>query len=314
MIQLGKLQKIEIRKVWPKEDANFTPWLAQEDNIALLGEELNIELEVQAQEQYVGPFRADILCKDTANGDFVLIENQFGKTDHTHLGQIMTYAAGLKAVTIIWIAEKFVDEHRAALDWLNNITDETVEFFGIEIELYTIGNSAPAPMFNIVCKPNDWSKSIKRNPNPGNLTDTKILQQEYWQALKDFAISKKAPFRMQKPQPQHWTSITIGKSNIFVSVLANTRDKCLAVHLDVIGNDSLENFRKLRKLCESDSYVSLSKDLKWNENEGRKQHQVKLSLNHLDPNDKSSWPSQHEILTDWINKFVSYFKPKVKDL
>jgi len=99
-----------------------------------------------------------------------------------------------------------------------------------------------------------------------------------------------------------------------VSVLANTRDKCLAVHLDVIGNDSLENFRKLRKLCESDSYVSLSKDLKWNENEGRKQHQVKLSLNHLDPNDKSSWPSQHEILTDWINKFVSYFKPKVKDL
>lgn len=151
-ISLGKLQKVEIRKIWPKEDANFTPWLAREENISLLSEELNLELEVQAQEERVGPFRADILCKDITSDHYILIENQFGKTDHGHLGQILTYASGLNALTVIWIAEKFVDEHRAALDWLNSITDESVSFFGIEIELYKIGDSDPAPMFNIVSK------------------------------------------------------------------------------------------------------------------------------------------------------------------
>ena len=151
-MQLGKLQKVEIRKVWAKEDSHFTPWLAQEENIALLSEELNIEIEILGQEEYVGPFRADILGKDIATDRYIIIENQFGKTDHSHLGQIITYASGLSATTIIWISEKFTEEHRSALDWLNNITDETVEFFGIEIEIYKIGESAPAPMFNIVSK------------------------------------------------------------------------------------------------------------------------------------------------------------------
>ncbi len=113
---------MELRKAWDRESEDFTPWLAKPENIELLGEELGLDLEVEAQEKNVGPFRADILCKDTANGDWVLIENQLEKTDHTHLGQLLTYAAGLQAVTIVWVAERFCDEHRAALDWLNELT------------------------------------------------------------------------------------------------------------------------------------------------------------------------------------------------
>ena len=157
---LGKLQKVDIKTVWKTEYNHFTPWLAKEENIAILGEELKIDLEVIEMEESVGPFRADILCKDTGTDKYVIIENQFGKTDHTHLRQIMTYASGLDAFTVIWIAENFTEEHRAALDWLNNITDENIEFFGIEIELFKIGESSPAPMFNMVSKPNTWSKSI----------------------------------------------------------------------------------------------------------------------------------------------------------
>ena len=148
-------------------------------NIAILGEELKIDLEVIEMEKSVGPFRADILCKDTGTDKYVIIENQFGKTDHTHLGQIMTYASGLDAFTVIWIAENFTEEHRAALDWLNNITDENIEFFGIEIELFKIGESSPAPMFNMVSKPNTWSKSIKKSSSNIQLTDTKIFQEQY---------------------------------------------------------------------------------------------------------------------------------------
>lgn len=107
--KLGKLERIDLRDYWKGEAAHFTPWLAQEDNIALLSEEIGIDLEVQSHEERVGLFRADILCKDTSTHKFVLIENQFDRTDHTHLGQLMTYAAGLDAVTIIWISRSFTE-------------------------------------------------------------------------------------------------------------------------------------------------------------------------------------------------------------
>jgi hypothetical protein len=162
MTNLGKLEKVDLRKVWADEAGVFTPWLAQEENIKLLGDTIGIELKVEAQEKPVGPFSADILCKDTVNNQWVLIENQLERTDHTHLGQLMTYAAGLDAVTIIWIAQRFTDEHRAAMDWLNEITEEDIVFFGLEIELWQISGSPVAPKFNIISKPNEWSKTIKR--------------------------------------------------------------------------------------------------------------------------------------------------------
>jgi hypothetical protein len=114
MTNLGRLEKVDLRHAWENEAGSFTPWLAEEDNITLLGDTIGVELEVEAQEQPVGPFSADILCKDTVNSRWVLIENQLERTDHTHLGQLMTYAAGLDAVTIVWIAKKFTEEHRAA--------------------------------------------------------------------------------------------------------------------------------------------------------------------------------------------------------
>jgi hypothetical protein len=138
---LGKLVKIELRDIWQSESSHFTPWLAREENLLTLGETLGLELELEAQERAVGPFRADILCKDIATNAWVLIENQLERTDHTHLGQLLTYASGLEAVTIVWIAARFTEEHRSTLDWLNRITDETFRFFGVEVELWRMGVS-----------------------------------------------------------------------------------------------------------------------------------------------------------------------------
>lgn len=159
---LGKLEQLDVRDIWQSEGSDFTPWLAQEENLVRLGEEIGIDLEHEATEKDVGLFRADILCKDAENGNWVLIENQLGRTDHSHLGQLLTYAAGLQAVTIVWIAQPFTEEHRAALDWLNSITNDQFNFFGVELEVWKIGGSDPAPKFNVISKPNDWSNSIKR--------------------------------------------------------------------------------------------------------------------------------------------------------
>lgn len=310
---LGRLEKVPLRKVWSTESGQFTPWLAKEENIALLSEELEIDLEVIRQEEFVGPFKADILAKETTSDHFVIIENQFGKTDHSHLGQLLTYASGLDASTIIWISEKFTEEHRAALDWLNNVTNENVGFFGIEIELYKIGNSEPAPMFNVVCKPNNWSKTIKRKSNEAELTGTKILQQEYWETLKNLVENKKRSYRMQAPSPQHWTSVSIGRSGFHISILANMRDKWLCVQLVVSGNNALDNFRKLKEAFEEKAKTELSPDLAWLEKTG-KEHHVNLLFSDLNPNEKNTWKIQHETLHEWIEKFHRFFSGRVKEI
>ncbi len=135
-------------------------WLGEE-NIALLGEAIAIDLEVEEQQKPVGPFRADILCRDTDSGNWVLIENQLERTDHVHLGQLLTYAAGLDAVTVVWVPPTFTEEHRAALDWLNKITERRFNFFGLEIEASRISDSPIARKFNLVSKPNAWIEEVK---------------------------------------------------------------------------------------------------------------------------------------------------------
>ena len=147
-----------------------------------MADSLGLELEVEAQEKNVGPFRADILCRELSTDAYVLIENQLEKTDHKHLGQLITYAAGLKAAHIIWVASKFHEEHRAAIDWLNTISDDNFTFFGVEVELWSIEDSIVAPKFNIVCKPNEWSRTTKQGLNSLEIqSPTKLLQLEFWQ-------------------------------------------------------------------------------------------------------------------------------------
>ncbi len=169
--QLAKLERVDLRTAWKSEPADFTPWLAKEENLALLGETLGMTLVLEEQEKDVGPFRADILCKEPQTDQWVLIENQLERTDHTHLGQIITYAAGLNAVTVVWIAASFTEEHRAALDWLNEITGEGADFFGVQVELYRIGDSPAAPHFTFASKPNAWSKRVLRRDGEGRQWD-----------------------------------------------------------------------------------------------------------------------------------------------
>jgi hypothetical protein len=161
MTDLSRLTPVPLRSHWANEATDFTPWLASDENIELLSETIGIDLSVEETEARVGPFRADILCRDDSNDRYVLIENQLERTDHGHLGQLLTYAAGLDAAAIVWLAAEFTDEHREALDWLNHITGDDFHFFGIQIELWRIGDSVAAPRFNVVVRPNNWTKSVR---------------------------------------------------------------------------------------------------------------------------------------------------------
>ena len=216
---LGRLERVELREVWSSESSDFTPWLGQEENLHLLGEAIGLELELERQEKDVGPFRADLLCKNTIDDTWVLIENQIERTDHGHLGQILTYAAGLDAATVVWVAERFTDEHRAALDWLNSITLEKFSFFGLEVELWRIAGSPAAPKFNVVSKPNDWTRETASSARAGELTDKKRLQLRYWTAFYKY-MSGRGSLSCETPRARNWMAHPIGTSGTNLASIA----------------------------------------------------------------------------------------------
>lgn len=318
---LGRLEKVDLRKAWESEPDDFTPWLAQADNIEILGESIGMDLEVEAREQPVGPFRADILCKDTSSGAWVLIENQLEKTDHKHLGQLMTYAAGLDAVTVVWLAEKFTDEHRAAMDWLNRITDDKFNFFGLEIELWRIGNSAFAPKFNVVSKPNDWSRSITEAAQTlanAQDTPTKKLQQEFWTGFKEYAEGQRQ-LRVQKPAPQHWLNMSIGSSRGHLAAIVSSWDsetntRGTEIRMDMVLDSALAKAHFQQLLDQKEAIeAEMGVALKWHNPEGRNACRIYLR-NQMDFRNREQWQTQFKWLADHALKFRGVFADRVKDL
>ena len=313
---LGRLEAVELRTAWQTEAGDFTPWLAQEANIALLGDTIGLDLEVEAQEKQVGPFRADILCKDTANGNWVLIENQLEKTDHTHLGQLITYAAGLSAVKIVWVAASIRDEHRASIDWLNEITDDRFNFFALEVELWRIGTSALAPKFNVVCKPNDWTRSVSgatRSLENDNLSETKQLQLEYWTALRALMEDRGGSVRPTKPHPQHWYSLSIGRTNFWMNAFANMQYQRIGVDLIIGGSDAKPFFHLLQRQ-KGEVDTSFERPLDWREMPDRQQSRIVLRWDNCDPNERKDWPKQHDWLQKNLEQFHAVFAQRVKQL
>jgi hypothetical protein len=248
---LGRLERVDLRDIWVSEATSFTPWLARAENLAVLGEALNIDLELEAQERAVGPFRADILCKDIDTDRWVLIENQLERTDHTHLGQLLTYASGLDAVTIVWIAARFTEEHRSTLDWLNKITNESFRFFGLEVELWKIGTSAAAPKFNVVSKPNEWSASVAqaaRAIDDAELSPTRAMQAEYWKALNAKLDAVGGPVSGDRTeQPQSWMHYKSGRSRVKVGGATNSLKNNIRAEIYLGGNNAKSYFRQLEE-------------------------------------------------------------------
>ena len=315
--QLGRLERVDLRNIWISEASSFTPWLARPENIAVLGEALGIDLELEAQEKAVGPFRADILCKDIENDHWVLIENQLERTDHSHLGQLLTYASGLEAVTIVWIAARFTEEHRSTLDWLNKITDDSFRFFGLEVELWRIGSSPAAPKFNIVSKPNDWSHSVKKAADAiddADLSETRITQRTYWAGLNSVLDAAGGPVSgNKKPQPQAWMSHPIGRSRFHLNgVMIRTKNQIRAELY--ISGDHAKAFFGLLKLQRDAIERELGYPLEWEELPSRRDCRISSYLNEVDPEDEASWPHQHEWLAKRLNDMHRVFAPRVSAL
>jgi len=317
---LGRLEKVDLREAWTSESSDFTPWLAQESNLRLLGETIGVELELESQEKDVGPFRADILCKDTANDTWVLIENQLERTDHSHLGQLITYAAGLNAVTIVWIAERFTEEHRAAMDWLNERTDEKIILFGLEVELWRIGDSPIAPKFNIISQPNDWSRTVQQAAAAsGEVSAHKEFQRRFWTAFREHMQAKGSFVRCQKPLPQHWTNHAIGRTGVHLASIistwnsvTNSRGPELRVELYIDGPNAKQEFAAL-EARKAELEKDLGFPLTWLNPEGKAMCRLYTRLD-ADFLNEALWPQQFEWLRQRLETMHKVFSPIMKNL
>lgn len=320
---LGRLEAVDLRRIWAKEDGNFTPWLASEEGLALLADTIGMEdgLELKAQEKYVGPFRADILARDVGNPDedrsWVLIENQLERTDHLHLGQLLTYAAGLDTATIVWVASNFRDEHRAALDWLNEITGERFHFFGLEIELWKIGTSKPAPKLKLVAHPNDWRKQVKRMTEEREMTEAEKFRLEYWTRFaQDSKEKSSADIRWKSPSRDSYHLFAIGKSVAGLAAWMQTQKKAISVELWF--NDREKAYFNLL-LKEKDA---IEREIKkgvpgaepvWREMRDKKMSNIQITQ-EADPNDRADWPNQHAWLLNGIETFNRVFRERIRNI
>ena len=309
--KLGRLRKIELRNIWQNEANDFTPWLAGEENLQLLGDTIGIDLEFESQEKDIGPFRADIVCLNTADNSFVLIENQLEKTDHTHLGQIMTYAAGLKAVTIVWVARRFTDEHQATIEWLNDVTKENINFFGLEIELWQIGDSPTAPKFNIVAKPNEWTKSTPSVSR--ELSPTKQLQFNFWRQFREYAIENAQRIKPTKGLPQHWMNVSLGRSHFGMYAFVDTQKKRIGVRVFLEGADAKPHYHLLAADCEQIE-AEMGEKLVWDELPDKKSSYISSYNQDADPVDESAWPAYQEWLLIKLEKFHEVLSDRIKNL
>lgn len=237
-MKLARVKQVNLREVWKHEATNFTKWLAMPENLDLLSEEIDLELVLIDTEYNVGRFNVDIFAEDTSGDRKVIIENQLEKTDHDHLGKLITYASGLDAEVIIWIVKDVLEEHQQAIDWLNENTDEKINFFAIKMEVWKIGNSDPAPKFHIISKPNNWSKSVKQLVQKASITDTKLLQLKFWDNFKQYAESESLNLRLRKPFPQHWYDMSFGRTDCHISLTINSQKNEIACEVYISNSKS----------------------------------------------------------------------------
>ena len=316
VMELSKIEQVELRRAWPNEAQDFTPWLAE--NISELGEALGIDLEFERREVPVGSYSLDILAIEPNSNRKVIIENQLEPTNNVHLGQLLTYASGLNAKVVVWLAREFRDEHRQALDWLNEQTTSETEFFGVEVELWKIDGSRPAPHFRLVSTPNEWSK-VNRAGASGEDTGRPSARRErygtFFQTLIDTLRERHGFTNARKAFPQNWYFFATGYRPFQYG--ANfTKDKTARVEVYIDEGEADMNLALFEALEEEKVAIEsdFGKTLDWQRLEGKRACRIAMTR----PGSIDETETKLEEINSWmvsnLLKFKEVFSPHFREL
>lgn len=312
MASFGVLKQVDLRLLWPKEAFDFSPWLAQ--NLATLGDALGLDLELHVREAPVGPFSLDLLARDLGRDRTVIIENQLGPTDHDHLGKLLTYAAGYDAGVAVWVAAHFREEHRQALDWLNQRSDAATEFFGVVVEAIRIDDSRPACNFRLVASPNDWRKG-KVVPPSDEPSSRAEAYRAFFQGLIDRLRTEYDFTRASKGQPQNWYSFASGVRGVVYGA-SFVKGGQVQAEAYIDGGDATWNRLVFDALLAERSAIeaAFGEPLDWQPMEGRQGCRVAV----FRPGSINDPPPVLEEIADWtidrLLRFRQVVGPQAKAL
>lgn len=318
-MKLGRLTRItDLRATWADEARNFTPWLAQPENLAVLSDHLGLGpegLELEAVEKFVGPYKADILCRDTTTGKWVLVENQLEQTDHRHLGQILTYAAGLDCKTVIWISKSVTPEHKVAVEWLNNLSNDDTSFYALEIELWQIADSPIAPSYNTVVGPSNLARqaqTAKAGIVEGTLSPAKQELIQYWTEFEALLAQRNSRVRPVAPLAQNWLVHSIGKAGVNLNSSLNRQEGWIRAEIYLTGTRAEDHFRQLLDL-KDEIEKELGFPLEWYDG-ATKDRRIFVSEKIQNITDRAGWSRQHVWLADRLDDLHRVFHDRVRAL
>ena len=277
---IGKLYQVNLREYWKHEALDFTNWLSKEENLNLLSEEIGIDIVLKETEASVGRFNVDILAIENNSDRLIVIENQLEQTDHDHLGKIITYASGFNAEIIIWIVKDIREEHQQAIDWLNEHTDENINFFIVKMELWKIDNSVPAPKFNIISKPNNWAKALKNTSSKTKReSELSMKQLDFWTEFITYLKSNQSTLKTRKANPQHWYDISCGNSKAYLSLTIDSQNKSIATGVYIPDNKELYFYLEAKK---AEIELELGFQMEWLPLQNKKASRVYFKQENID--------------------------------
>ncbi len=311
MASIGKLIEVDVRELWKHEQYDFSKWLSKEENIEYLNNILGLTLVDVDNEVYVGPYRCDLVAKDETSGITVIVENQLEGTNHDHLGKIITYASGLNAKVMVWIVKEAREEHRAAIEWLNNNTATDINFFLIEIHAYRIGDSDPAPKFEVVEKPNDFVKRSKVNDHEdGELNKRQAARLFFWEEFNKVVIERGKPFNLRKASTDFWYDVAIGSSEAHIGINLVNKENKIVVELYINNNKELFDYLKSRKEAIE---TELGFELDWDRlGSQKKASRIKYYIDGLDFDKQDNYPELMNKAIDIAVKMRDVFKKYVR--
>ena len=297
--EIGILKEVDIRELWKHEQYDFSAWLAEEDNIVYLNNVLGLNLIDVKREEKTGAYKCDIIAQDKFRDIKVIIENQLEPSNHDHLGKVITYASGLNANVIVWIVKEAREEHRSAIEWLNNHTDEGIGFFLLEIHAYRIGDSEPAPKFEIIEQPNGFKKvscdSKGLNEAEQALNQARI---NFWSIFNEVVKERKNPFGVRKPTPKWYYDIDIQQRKAHLCVTAVNKDNYIGVELYISDDKDLYDglYKNQKKINAEFDF-----ELDWQRLDKNKFSRIKSTIPGLDFDNPSNY---RDLMNETINRII----------
>jgi len=306
---IGKLKEVPLREIWKNEAKDFTDWLS--NNLDVLEEGTDQKLSLIKKEKEVGPFALDILAENQ-NGEKVIIENQLEKTDHTHLGQLLTYAINLGSPIAIWITHKPKSEHVKVIDWLNENTERS--FYLLQIKAVKIGTSSPAAQFTVISKPNDVTKKVGQEKK--ELAETEHQRIAFWKSLLDKMNKKSSLFGAISPSINHWISAGAGKSGITYNFVITNNYVGTELYIDYDKGKGTGNKKIFDKLYQNKKKIEsiINRKLKWERKDKKRSSAIECHIEGYGLKDQDKWDEMQEKITDIMVKFDKAFTSLIKSL